>query len=57
MARIYVTPDELIVALGLFERMGAFVHGDARIPMLNVRTARAVGLTPRSKSSSTIRPR
>jgi len=42
MARIYVTPDELIVALGLFERMGAFVHGDARIPMLNIRTARAV---------------
>lgn len=42
MARIYVTPDELIVALGLFERMGGFVHGNARIPMRNVHRARSV---------------
>jgi hypothetical protein len=42
MARLYVTPDELILALGFFERIGAFVHGNAEIPILNVRDARAV---------------
>ena len=42
MAHLDLAGDELILHLGLFERIGGFVHGDARIPLANVRSARAV---------------
>jgi hypothetical protein len=42
MARFDLAGDELILHLGLFERIGGFVHGDARIPLQNVRAARVV---------------
>src|SRR5271154_7465217 len=42
MARFDIAGGELILRLGVFERIGGFVHGDARIPLKNVRAARAV---------------
>ena len=42
MARLDVAGDELILHLSLLERLGGFVHGDARIPLTNVWRARAV---------------
>jgi hypothetical protein len=42
VARLDIAGGELILWLGFFERIGGFVHGDARIPLANVRGARAV---------------
>ena len=42
MARLDVAGDELILHLSGLERLGAFVRGDARIPLTAVRGARAV---------------
>jgi hypothetical protein len=42
MARFDVAGGQLILRLGFFERIGGFVHGDATIPLENVRGARAV---------------
>ncbi len=40
MAHFDLAGGELILRLGLFERIGGFVHGDARVPLTNVRAAR-----------------
>jgi hypothetical protein len=42
VARLDVAGDELILHLSGLERLGGFVRGDARIPLANVRRARAV---------------
>jgi hypothetical protein len=42
VGRFDVAGDELILHLSFFERLGGFVHGDARIPLVNVWRARAV---------------
>ena len=42
VARLDVAGDELILHLSGLERLGAFVHGDARVPLTAVRGARAV---------------
>jgi hypothetical protein len=43
MARLDIAGGELILRLGPFERMAGFVHGDARIPLDNVRGACVAG--------------
>jgi hypothetical protein len=42
VARFDIAGGELILRLGYLERKGGFVRGDARIPLGNVRAARAV---------------
>lgn len=42
MAHLDIAGDELILRLGPLERLGGFVHGDARIPLTAVRRAWAV---------------
>ena len=37
MAHLDVTDDELILHLSVLERLGGFVHGDARIPLTGSR--------------------
>jgi hypothetical protein len=42
MAWLDLAGDEVVVRLSLAERIGAFVGGDARIPLRSIRRARAV---------------
>ena len=42
MARLDIAGAELVLRLSALERLGAFVAGDARVPLVAVRSARAV---------------
>ncbi len=42
MARVDIFEDTLLLQLSLWERLGGFVRGDARIPLTAVRRARVV---------------
>ena len=41
MAHLDLAGETLILRLSLLERLGGFVHGDARVPLTSVRAARA----------------